>query len=43
MTYQEYLKDKDGNIFSPITSSDSVYYKEITGGAIIQQLKYLID
>lgn len=31
MTYQEYLKDKDGNIFSPITSSDSVYYKEITG------------
>lgn len=43
MTYQEYLKDKDGNIFSPITSSDSVYYKEFTGGeAIIQQLKYLI-
>ena len=32
MTYQEYLKDKDGNIFSPITSSDSVYYKEFTGG-----------
>lgn len=42
MTYQEYLKDKEGNIFSPITSSDSVYYKELMG-AIIQQLKYLID
>ena len=35
MTYQEYLKDKDGNIFSPITSADSVYYKEFTGRATI--------
>lgn len=26
MTYQEYLKDKDGEIFSPITSADSIYY-----------------
>lgn len=26
-TYQEYLKNKDGEIFSPITSADSVYIK----------------
>ena len=23
--YQEYLKNKEGDIFSPITSSDSIY------------------
>lgn len=23
--YQEYLKNKEGNIFSPIVSTDSVY------------------
>ena len=29
--YQEYLKNKEGNIFSPIVSTDSVYR---VGGAI---------
>lgn len=26
MSNQKYLKDEDGNTFSPIVSSDSVYY-----------------
>lgn len=30
-TYQEYLRNKDGEIFSPITSSDSVYLKTAGG------------
>lgn len=30
---QQYLKDKDGEMFSPITSSDSVYLKTAAGGA----------
>lgn len=32
--YQEYLKNKDGEVFSPITSSDSIYLPESLGGAI---------
>ena len=30
--YQEYLKNKDGEVFSPITSSDSIYLPESLGG-----------
>lgn len=32
VTYQEYLRNKDGEIFSPITSSDTVYLPESLGG-----------
>lgn len=34
VTYQEYLRNKDGEIFSPITSSDTVYLPESLGGGI---------
>lgn len=36
-TYQEYLRNKDGEIFSPITSSDSVYLKTAGGVSIINR------
>lgn len=31
---QKYLKDENGNIFSPIVSTDSIY----TGGGVIDSL-----
>lgn len=36
-TYQEYLKNKSGEIFSPITSSDSVYMKTAGRVSIINR------
>lgn len=34
MTYQKYLQDENKEIFSPITSAESVYFKSSAGGGI---------